>query len=117
MTMPMIDAVGYIAGALCTISFVPQILHIYRRRSARDLSLAMFLTFWCGVFLWLVYGLIKMDWPIILANLITFALASMILYLKFHFDRSERSSQSEKGFDRFSPAESITPSHSAKDPA
>ena len=93
--MPIIDAVGYIAGALCTISFVPQIVHIWRRRSARDLSLAMFLTFWCGVFLWLLYGLIKMDWPIIIANIVTFGLASIILYLKFRFDRNERAGKAD----------------------
>jgi MtN3 and saliva related transmembrane protein len=44
----------------------------------------MYSIFTAGVTLWLVYGLLKQDWPIIIANVITVALSAMILILKIN---------------------------------
>ncbi|KAF0138733.1 MAG: Cystinosin/ERS1p repeat protein [Rhodospirillaceae bacterium] len=77
-----VDSIGYIAGLLTTIAFLPQVIKTWRSRSARDLSLAMLLIFTTGVFCWLLYGIAINRWPIIIPNVITFALTSTILFFK-----------------------------------
>ena len=51
------DLIGYLAGALATVAFLPQVLRILKQRSAKDISLSMYILFCSGVGLWLVYGL------------------------------------------------------------
>lgn len=83
--MELIELTGLLAGSLTTISFLPQVIKTWKTRSAKDLSLGMFMIFWLGVVLWLVYGLMIKDTPIIVANALTLTLASIILYFKFSF--------------------------------
>jgi len=73
------------AGALTTVSFLPQVIKTYKSRSAKDLSLGMFLLFTFGVALWTVYGITLMKPAIIIANGLTLALAASLLYAKFRF--------------------------------
>ena len=77
--------IGLAAGFLTTVSFVPQILKIWKSKSAEDVSKKMFLAIACGVFLWLVYGIMLKQWPIIIWNSISLVLASTILFLKHKF--------------------------------
>ena len=77
--------VGYAAGFLTTISFIPQALKIHRTRSARDVSGKMFVAFTVGVALWLAYGIVKGEVPIIVWNAVTLALAGWILAMKVRF--------------------------------
>ena len=77
--------VGLVAGALTTIAFLPQLLHTWRTKSAKDISLGMFLTFCTGVLLWLIYGFMIQSLPVILANGITLVLAGAILALKLKY--------------------------------
>lgn len=79
--------IGFLAGTLTTIAFIPQLVRIWRRRSAEDVSLAMFLIFTSGVLLWLWYGVLIGSWPIILTNSVTAALAAVILVLKVRYSR------------------------------
>lgn len=74
--------IGSIAATLTTLAFIPQAWHSYKTRDLSGISLPMYSTFTLGVALWLVYGLLLMNWPIIVANAITFALSAMILVLK-----------------------------------
>ncbi len=83
------DTIGLIAGTLTTLSFLPQVLTTYRKRSAKDLSWGMLLTFTTGVVLWFVYGLSLRAWPVILANVTTFLLLTMIMVMKLFFARSQ----------------------------
>jgi MtN3 and saliva related transmembrane protein len=83
--MEIASAVGYAAGLLTTFAFVPQAWHIWRTRSARDISLHTFSVFTLGVALWLGYGLLKGEWPIVLWNAITLAIAGAILLMKLRF--------------------------------
>jgi MtN3 and saliva related transmembrane protein len=82
----LLTLAGYCAAILTTISFVPQLLRVWRLRSARDISLTMFLAFSLGVFLWLIYGISLHSIPMILANGLTLALSLAILILKIRFD-------------------------------
>ena len=83
--LSIVNTIGFIAGTLTTISFIPQVLKTWKNKSAKDISLGMFLLFSIGVFLWLIYGIGKGELPIILPNLITFILASTILGFKLKY--------------------------------
>lgn len=82
-----INLIGSLAAVCTTISFVPQLVRVWKLRSAREISLIMFLVFSIGVFLWLVYGIFIGSFPVILANAVTLALSLAILGLKLRFDR------------------------------
>lgn len=76
---------GLLAGTMTTIAFLPQLIHTWKTRSAKDVSLGMFLIFTTGVLLWVIYGLMIQSLPIIAANTVTLVLAGAILVLKFRF--------------------------------
>jgi MtN3 and saliva related transmembrane protein len=78
----MTKIIGLLAALLTTAAFVPQVLHTLATRDTRGVSLRMYLIFVAGVLLWLVYGLLMRDLPLILANSVTLLLAVAILYLK-----------------------------------
>ncbi len=79
------DMLGFLAGALTTIAFVPQVVRIVRTRSARDISWGMFSIFSAGVALWLWYGIRLGSPPLIAANVVTLGLALSILFLKWRY--------------------------------
>jgi MtN3 and saliva related transmembrane protein len=83
--MDAIQFVGLAAGMLTTIAFLPQVIKTWKSRSAKDLSLGMFSMFCLGVALWLAYGILVMDIPVIAANLLTLMLASTLLFFKLRF--------------------------------
>jgi MtN3 and saliva related transmembrane protein len=81
-----IDWIGSMAAVCTTVSFVPQLIRVWQRKSASDISLMMFLLFSFGVGSWLVYGIGIGSRPIIAANAVTLALAVAILVLKIRYD-------------------------------
>ena len=83
--MPLHDLIGSLAAALTTASFIPQAWHTFRTRDVRGISLGMYSLFTVGVALWLVYGILLVAWPIIIANLITTSLALAILVMKLRY--------------------------------
>lgn len=81
----MTEWIGILAGFCTTLAFLPQVIKTYRSRSARDLSLSMFSIFCTGIILWLIYGILIDDLPIILANSVTLLLAGILLFFKLSF--------------------------------
>jgi len=79
------ESIGYAAATLTTASFLPQAWYTFRTRDVRGISLGMYLIFVLGVSLWLAYGVMVAAWPIVIANAITLALASLILVMKLRF--------------------------------
>jgi MtN3 and saliva related transmembrane protein len=77
--------VGYVAACLTTVSFIPQVLKVWQTRSARDVSLGMYVLFSLGVAMWLLYGLMINAWPVVIANAITLLLAGAVLVMKLKF--------------------------------
>lgn len=77
--------IGYIAAFCTTMSFLPQAIHIIRNKNTNSISLLMYLLFNTGILLWLMYGILLRDLPIILANAITFAFTFTILILKIRY--------------------------------
>ncbi len=82
------DAFGYLAACLTTFAFVPQVWHTLRTRDVSGISLHMYGIFTLGIALWLVYGVLIGSWPVIVANVVTLALASSILVLKWRIERA-----------------------------
>ena len=83
--MDKFTIIGLAAATCTTISFLPQVIQIMKTKHTKDLSLTMYLIFTAGVFLWLVYGIIISDLPVIIANAITLIFASTILIMKIKY--------------------------------
>ncbi|MBI2678108.1 MAG: SemiSWEET transporter [Candidatus Koribacter versatilis] len=80
-----ITLIGFVAGTLTTLSFVPQVLHTWKTKRCDDLSFGMLLAFGLGVALWLVYGIALRAMPIIAANSVTLVLIAAIAAMKRRF--------------------------------
>lgn len=76
---------GLLAATLTTVAFVPQLIKVIKTRSTHDISLAMYIVVCTGVLLWLIYGLLIHNTPIIVANSVTFVLAMTILVMKIRY--------------------------------
>ena len=77
--------VSGVAATLTTAAFVPQALHILRHKETRGISLFMYVSFAAGVALWLLFGVIIGNWPIIISNAITLVLALGIVAMKLKY--------------------------------
>lgn len=78
---------GYAAAACTTLSFLPQAVLTLRTRDVSGISAGMYGAFTVGVALWLWYGWRLGEWPIIVANAVTLALAATILVAKLRAGR------------------------------
>jgi MtN3 and saliva related transmembrane protein len=85
MDNELINLLGLIAGTLTTSAFFPQLLKTWKSKSAKDVSLVMMITFCLGIALWIVYGIAIEAMPIIVCNVVTLALALLILILKIRY--------------------------------
>lgn len=84
-----IGIIGFLAGTLTTVAFVPQILKITRTKHVRDISFFMYVILSTGILLWLIYGLLIKEAPIILANFVAFILCSYIMAMKLVYGRKD----------------------------
>lgn len=81
-----VELIGILAGVLTTAALVPQALKSWKTKHTRDISLGWIVTLNIGVFLWLVYGILILSIPLILANVFTLLLAMILLILKLKYD-------------------------------
>lgn len=77
-----IEIIGFAAGTLNTIAFLPQVWHSWTTRDLSGISLRMYSLFTLGTLLWLIYGVAVASLPIAIANGCTLVLASLVLRLK-----------------------------------
>ena len=77
--------IGILAGTFTTLAVVPQIIKSWRTKKVLDVSPIMFTILLLGVGLWVVYGFLKEDIPIIVTNGISFLLNLSMLVLMFHY--------------------------------
>jgi MtN3 and saliva related transmembrane protein len=80
--MGLADITGGLAATLTTVSFFPQAVQVVRTRDTQAISLAMYTLFTMGIACWGTYGLLTLQWSIIIANGLTFVMASTILAIK-----------------------------------
>lgn len=80
-----VDTIGYIAGILIIISLIPQIIKSWKTKSTTDLSLTRYLIYVVGVVMWLIYGIVIKNNPMIVMNTINLTLALSVVYLKLKY--------------------------------
>lgn len=73
---------GYAAAVCSTTSFAPQAWKVIRSRRTHDISLRMYLLTVFGFALWLAFGILKREWPLVLSNGICLILSGFILAMK-----------------------------------
>jgi MtN3 and saliva related transmembrane protein len=83
--MNLIQYLGYLAGALTVFSFLPQVIRTWQSRQTRDLSLHMFAFLITASTLWIIYGIVIHDWPVILTNVGMVALNGAIATAKLRY--------------------------------
>jgi MtN3 and saliva related transmembrane protein len=74
---------GLIAGACTTLSFLPQVIRTLKTRHARDLSAAWLFIFGLGTALWLIYGILRADVAVAVANAVTCGLVMTLIVAKY----------------------------------
>ena len=80
--MDMTTMIGGLAAVCTTASYIPQLKKCWDTGKAGDLSLRMFLILTSGIALWVIYGVMRQDWVIVLANSVSLCFLAGILYFK-----------------------------------
>ena len=83
--MKWVTVLGFIAAVCTTIAFLPQVIKACRTKEKRDISLLMYIVLITGISLWVLYGVLIGDYPISIANGVTFILALIILIAKIRY--------------------------------
>ncbi len=85
--MTAIQILGLAAGTITSITFLPQVIQIWKTKSAKDLSLQMLLLLILGVTMWLTYGILVLDTAIIYTNSMVLLMSFIMLYFKYRFGK------------------------------
>ena len=83
--MDSANVVGYIASAVTVFTFLPQVIKTWKEKSAKSVSLMMFIIAISNEILWIVYGVMRDDMVIILTNVVMMCMASFMIYLKLRY--------------------------------
>ena len=83
--MNIFEVLGMLAAIITTTSFLPQVYKTWKSKDTQALSLTMYITFFIGVTLWMIYGIYLNSWPMILANLITGVAVLVLIGLKLKY--------------------------------
>ena len=76
------EIIGLLAAFITTASFLPQVFKTYKTKDTSGLSLTMYIAFFIGIVLWLIYGIHLNSLPMILANAITAMLSLFLIIMK-----------------------------------
>lgn len=79
--------IGLVAGTITSLAAIPQVIKTLRTRHARDISIWQPILLAIGVALWMVYGMLIHDLPLILANVVPLVCNVLLCGLKVHYDR------------------------------
>ncbi|HEX2845052.1 MAG TPA: SemiSWEET transporter [Chitinophagaceae bacterium] len=86
-TTMSVDVLGYIAGAITALTFLPQVIKTWKEKSARDISLLMFLIAAANEILWIIYGAVLDNWVIILTNAVVLTMSLTMIFLKLRYNK------------------------------
>ena len=81
------EVLGYVAGAVTTFTFLPQVIKTWKDKSAKDISLLMFVIAAVNEVMWIAYGVMIDKMVIILTNAILLVMALVMIFFKFRFNR------------------------------
>ncbi len=83
--MTGVDLLGYAAGAITSLTFLPQVIKTWKEKSAKDVSLLMFIIAAINEVMWILYGALLDNWVIILTNAIVLAMSCTMIFLKLRY--------------------------------
>ena len=83
--MAGVDILGYAAGAITSLTFLPQVIKTWKEKSAKDISLLMFVIAAVNEVMWVVYGALLNNWVIILTNAIVLAMSLTMIFFKLRY--------------------------------
>lgn len=84
--MTGVEILGYAAGAITCLTFLPQVIKTWRSKSAKDVALNMFIIAAVNEVMWIVYGVLLNNWVIILTNAVVLIMSLTMIWLKFRYD-------------------------------
>lgn len=90
MSIALVDLLGFVAGACSTLAFVPQVLRVWKTRSATDISYGMYFIFLTGNVLWFAYGVYTQALPLMVCNVVTIVLSGAVVVMKVCLERPGR---------------------------
>jgi MtN3 and saliva related transmembrane protein len=77
--------VGIAAGVCTGASMLPQLVKMFKEQKATDISLPMLIILLAGLGLWIWYGIMKKDWPVIITNSFSLLVNVLIILLRGYF--------------------------------
>lgn len=83
--MELQDLIGYAAATLGLFAYLPQVIKTCKTKQTKDISLAMYMVLWLGVFLWLTYGILLKKPPLIIVNTAVITFVSIMLVFKIKY--------------------------------
>ncbi|MEI9943967.1 MAG: SemiSWEET family transporter [Chitinophagaceae bacterium] len=85
--MSGVETLGFLAGAVTAFTFLPQVIKIWKEKSAKNVSLLMFIIAITNEIMWIVYGILltPMNWVIIFTNSVLMVMALTIIFFKFKY--------------------------------
>jgi MtN3 and saliva related transmembrane protein len=85
--MNYIDLIGLFAGICVTVSVIPQIVKVWRTKKVKAISLMTFSVLTFGIMVWIIYGILKNDLPIIITNSFSFLLNLTMIYFIIYYEK------------------------------
>lgn len=85
--MTFTEILGYSAGAVTALTFLPQVIKTWKEKSAEDVSLWMFIIAATNEVMWIGYGILKNDWVIISTNTVVLVFSLTMIYLKLRYNK------------------------------
>ncbi len=90
------NLLGYAAGSISMISFIPQVYKTWKIKSAKDVSIQMFILYTTSTFLWIIYGFTSNQYAIWIPNTIVLFLSITQVILKIKYDMRDKKEQKLK---------------------
>ncbi len=85
--MSIAEIIGYTAGAITSLTFLPQVIKTWKEKSAKDVSLLMFIIAAANEVLWIIYGVLLNNWVIIATNVVVLTMSLCMIWLKLRYGR------------------------------
>ena len=87
--MDTMQWIGIAAGVLTASSMLPQLVKVIKEKKVEDLSVLMIITLLAGLMLWVVYGFMRKDPPIIYTNIFSVAVNLALIFFRFKYSRKK----------------------------
>lgn len=81
--------IGIVAGVLTALSMLPQLIKVIKEKKVEDLSVLMLLVLMSGLILWVVYGFIRKDPPLIYTNIFSIAVNAALVFFRLKYSRKK----------------------------